>query len=148
MITTEVAIIMTVGGIGGSILVSQMWQHNWFKRETFKFKQAADRKEINFRFKKLEKDFKVKESTPIPPREKGLVESLSSINPEVIKTLAGALSKEDAYEADYDEPPQKPDIAEIIADVAKSNPELVTSLIDKFTKKPAEGASSEWKAQE
>lgn len=48
----EVALIMTVGGIAGSILVSQMWQLNWFKRENFKFKQAIDRKENSIRFKK------------------------------------------------------------------------------------------------
>jgi len=148
MISTEVALIMTAGGIGGAILVSQMTLRNWFKRETFKFKQQADRKEMNLRFKKMEKDMNLKESTPIPPREKTLVETLGEINPEVIKTLAGALTKDDAYESDYEEQPAKPDIAEIIADVAKSNPELVTTLIDKFTKKPVEGAANEWKSQE
>jgi len=133
MITTEVAIIMTAGMLGGSILITQLTNHNWFKREKFKFNQQIDRKEANIRFKKLEKDLKVKDIPPVPPRENTLVETLQNLNPDMIKTLAGALSKNEDYE-DYDIPDEKPDITEVITDIAKSNPELVKQVIDKFTK--------------
>jgi len=133
MISTEVALIMTAGMLGGSILITQLTNHNWFKREKFKFNQQIDRKEANIRFKRLEKDLKIKDNPPIPPRENTLVETLQNLNPEMIKTLAGALTKnDDEY---YDEPEGKPDITEIITDIAQSNPELVKQVIDKFTKK-------------
>ena len=126
--------------IGGPIILMMLSNHNWFKKENFKFKQQVDRKELSIRFKKMEKDLKLKETPPIPPREPGLAETIQGINPDIIKTIAGALNKDEGYEEDYREP-EKPDIAEIIADVAKSNPELVTSLVDKFTKKPGGGDS-------
>jgi len=142
MMTLEVALVMTVGGIVGSILVSQMWQMNWFKRENFKFKQSMDRKENSIRFRRLERDLKLKEA-PTPqeiPQEKSFIDTIKNIDPEMIKTLAGAFQKDDRDQYEYadDYKDEKPDLTEIIADVAKSNPELVNKLVDKITKKPGD----------
>lgn len=145
MITDTGMIVVSIISLAGMVLIFTLNNTTWFKKERFKQKQALDRKEANIRFKSLERDLKLKEIPPIPPREKGIVETLGDLNPDMIKTLAGALTKDDIYEEDYKD--EKPDITEIIADVAKSNPELVTQLIDKFTKK-SPGAGNEWKAQE
>lgn len=129
MIGIEVALIMTVGGIAGSILVSQMWQLNWFKRENFKYKQSIDRKENSLRFRKLEKDLKLKESGPIPPREKGLLESLQGLDPAIIQRFLTPLQKDNE---EYDEGPEyeeKPDITTTILEMAKDNPDLVKKFI-------------------
>jgi len=148
MITTEVALIMTAGGIGGAILVSQMTLRNWFKREKFKFNQQVDRKEMNLRFKKMEKDFKLKEDAPIQPREQGVVESIQGINPELIKAGIQALGKDEDDYVDV-EPDRKPDMLETILDVAQKNPELASKFIDGITKKAGvKPKDEEWKSQE
>jgi len=149
MISTEVALIMTAGGIGGAILVSQMALRNWFKREKFKFNQQADRKEMNLRFKKLEKEFKLKEAPPIPPRKEGVVESIQGINPEIIQTIAGLLSKNEDDDYIDVEPEKKPDILETILEVAQKNPDLASKFIEGITKKATgEKKVDEWKSQE
>jgi len=51
------ALVFTVGGIIGSILVTQMWQLNYFKRENFKFSMQQEKRKSNINFKKLEKDW-------------------------------------------------------------------------------------------
>jgi len=138
MISTEVALIMTAGGIGGALLISQTSLRNWFKKENWKSKQKFDTKEMNIRFKAMERDLKLKESPPIPPREKGVVESIQGINPEIIQTIAGLLSKNE--DEDYIEVEEKkPDIMETILDVAQKNPELAGKFIEGITKKVGVG---------
>jgi hypothetical protein len=53
---TEVAIIFTVGSIAGTILITQMWQMNWFKKENFKFQKANVMAENKIKLKKLERE--------------------------------------------------------------------------------------------
>ena len=130
MIGTEVALIMTVGGIAGSILVSQMWQMNWFKRENFKYRQSIDRKENSIRFKKMERDLGLKAGSSIKPNEKGLLESLQGLDPAIIAKFLGPVQKEDSGEEYDDEVQEKPDITETIMEMVKKDP----SLVDKFLK--------------
>lgn len=146
MITIEVALIITAGMIGGPIILLMLSNHNWFKKEAFKFKQATDRKEFNIRFKAMERDLKVKEIPPIPPREKTLIEQAQGINPETLKSLAGLLTKDDAYEGDYEEP-EKTEVIDVIANFVDKNPDISREIIDKITgvitKKPEGGGNDQ-----
>jgi hypothetical protein len=134
MISIEVALIMTAGMIGGPIILLMLSNHNWFKKETFKFKQSADRKEMNIRFKAMERDLKLKETPPIPPPEKGWVDTLKGIDPNIVKTFANAIQGKDEYEdeAEYEEIPEKLDMGDLVMDIAKKNPKLTEAVIDKL----------------
>lgn len=150
MISIEVALIMTAGMIASPLIFITLTNHNWFKKESFKFKQAQDRKEANIRFKKLERDLHIKESPPIPPREKGLLETIQETNPEVVKNLIGTFAKkeeEEDYDFEMDEPPEKPDLLETILDVAEKNPELAKAVIGKALGGIKDGTQEEIQGQ-
>ena len=99
----DVAIIMTVGGIAGSILVSQMWQMNWFKRENFKYKMAIDRKENSLRFKKMERDLGLTKGKPIQNTETKTpmdwLETIKKLDPNMIHSFVDSIS---GQKTDYD----------------------------------------------
>lgn len=141
----SVALVFTVGGLITAIVTTQLWQMNYFKRENFKFGQQMKRKEYNIKFKKLERDLKLKETAPVK-EEKGLIELLKDVNPETIKTLLGAVNnKED--DLDFEEPDEKPDVFESILSYAKENPEMVNNLLKQVTNK-TEGGGDEFKTQD
>ena len=74
-IETETALIFTVGSIVGSIVVTQMWQLNWFKRENFKISRDVTKAENKLKLKKLEKELgitsKARGSAPAAPSASG-----------------------------------------------------------------------------
>ena len=50
------ALIFTVGGIVGSILITQMWQMNYFKRENFKIQKSTVMSENRLKMERLRKE--------------------------------------------------------------------------------------------
>jgi hypothetical protein len=133
MISIEVALIITGGMIASPLLMLLLNSHNWFKKESYKFKQQMDRKEANIRFKRLEREFKIKESPPIPPREKGILETALETNPDMVKDLISTFGKKEEEEfIDVDYPEEKPDLLETILDVAEKNPELAKAVTGKL----------------
>jgi len=115
------AIVFTVGGIIGSILVTQMWQMNYFKRENFKFNQQMKRKENNINFKKIERDLGLKESRDLKP-EPTITQDL--IN-KGIDLYLGKGEEEDLE-------PEENDITTEILKYAKENPEIAKKFISKL----------------
>jgi len=57
------ALIFTVGGIVGSILVTQMWQMNYFKRENFKINKSSVLAENRLKMEKLRKEMGLSKSS-------------------------------------------------------------------------------------
>lgn len=116
------AIVFTVGGIVGSILITQMWQMNYFKRENFKFNQQMKRKENNINFKKIERDLGLKESRELRPQP--------TITQDLInKGIDLALGK---GEEENLEPEEENSITTEILKYAKANPEIAKKFISKL----------------
>lgn len=141
----DVALVFTVGGLITAIVTTQLWQLNYFKRENFKFGLQMKRKEYNINFKKLERDLKLKE-TPPTTEEKGIVDLLKGVDVETIKTLLGAVNKED--ELEYDLLDEKPDVFESILSYAKDNPEMVNNLLKQVTNKQPEVKDADFQTQD
>ena len=131
MISTDVALIMTIGGIAGSILVTQMWQMNWFKRENFKYDQSINRKENSIRFKKMEKDLglkagsSLKSTTAASPLD--WIETIKKLDPNVVHRFIDSISGVTGVESEEEESPGG--IEGTIMNIAQNNPELVQNFI-------------------
>ena len=127
----EVALILTVGGIAGSILVSQMWQMNWFNRENFKYNQAISRKENSLRFKKMEKDLGLKAGAPIKTTNTASpmdwIETLKKIDPNVAHNFIDSITGTGGEDYGEDDAPKG--IEDTILNIAKTNPELVQNFL-------------------
>lgn len=78
------ALIMTVGGIAGSIVVTQLFQLNWFKRENFKIKKKNILDENRLKIKKLEKELGLTHSRP-PAEETSKLGMLKDVLPVLSK---------------------------------------------------------------
>ncbi|RLC68401.1 MAG: hypothetical protein DRH97_03265 [Chloroflexi bacterium] len=137
MISVEVALIMTVGGIAGSILVSQMLQMNWFKRENFKFSMAIDRKENSIRFRKMERDLGLSKGKPLTQTEARTpmdwLETIKKLDPNMLHNLVDSFS---GQKTEYEEgdPESEGGLIEKALGFAKSNPELAQNFIDGLNK--------------
>lgn len=145
MIGVEVALIMTVGGIAGSILVSQMWQMNWFKRENFKFNMAINRKENSIRFRKMERDLGLKAGKPITQTEARSpmewLETIKKLDPNMIHSFVDSIS---GQKTEYEEGPEGEEgLIEKALGFAKSNPELAQNFLEGLNKGKGEQQGDE-----
>lgn len=119
----------------GQVILFQMYQMNWFKKENFKIKKTLDLAEIRIRMKKLEVDLGLKPSKA-PKEEKSAVENvgswinlLKSLDPDQIKALADQfLGGGEEYEEEEDE--------DIIGTILKNvDKDTIKSFIDGLGKK-------------
>lgn len=130
----EVALILTVGGIAGAIITTQMFQMNWFKRENFKFDKSQEKKSNAIKFKKLEKELglkavKVPEYAPTP----GIpdwINVLKKIDPSVAHNFIDGIT---GGEEDQGEPGAQ-GMEGMIMEFAKSNPEMVQNFLSGLNK--------------
>jgi len=146
MIGVEVALIMTVGGIAGSILVSQMWQMNWFKRENFKFNMAINRKENSIRFRKMERDLGLKTGKPMTQTEArspmDWLETIKKLDPNMIHSFVDSVS---GQKTEYEDEPEGGEggLVEKALGFAKQNPELAQNFLDGLNKGKGEQQGEE-----
>jgi len=145
MMGVEVAIILTVGGIAGSILITQMWQMNWFKRENFKFNMAVNRKDMSIRFRKIERDLgltkgkAVKDTTSKTPMD--WLETIKKLDPNMIHSFVDSISGE---KQEYDdETAGDQGLIEKALGVARDNPELAQNFLAGLTKGQGEQQGSD-----
>jgi len=125
---TETAIILTVGSIAGSILVTQLLQMNWFKKEKFKFDLKRQTKIDNIELKKLKKDLGVtgKKSIDEGSSPGGLLDVIQNLDMDKIKALSGMVQKDDYGE---DEEEGEEDLMDKIVNYAKNNPEVAQQFL-------------------
>jgi len=110
---TEVALIFTVGGIVGSLLVTQIWQMNYFKKEQFKFKLWQTKKLDSLKLQKLKKDMDL--------QTKPKTQSIEGLDiPALIEKY---------LPQDEDGEDGEGWIGQAIGQIAQSNPELVQKVI-------------------
>lgn len=129
MFNVETAIVMTVGGIVGAIITTQLWQMNWFKRENFKMQKTNIMAENRIKLKQLERELGLtKIKNPMPPESK----------PDMLGSLAPLLSKLDGDQlaglAERFLPAQGEDVEEggiggMLLNFAQENPEMVEGLL-------------------
>ena len=138
MIGAEVALIMTVGGIAGSILVSQMWQMNWFKREDFKYKMAINRKENSIRFKKMERDLGLKTGRSIPATDSKTpmdwIETIKKLDPNVMHSFVDSISGQKQEYTEGEDPEDEGGLIQKALGFAKQNPELAQNFLEGLNK--------------
>lgn len=111
-------IIVSIISLAGAILISTLYNRNWFKRENFKINIAAEK----LKLKKLAKDLDiapVKTST-----DKGLIELLGNLDKDKI---AGIL---DMLQSGSDTDIESDGIENVLMNFASKNPELVKNLIN------------------
>ncbi len=92
----------------GQVILLEMYQHNWFKKETFKFKQKFDTKQMNLQFKKLERELgfqpsrETKEPATMIEKIGGIADILKNADPDTLKELANKFLTRDE-ETEYEE---------------------------------------------
>jgi len=127
---SEVALILTAGGIIGAIITTQLWQMNWFKRENFKLHKSNILAENRIKIKKLEKDLGISKgrSKSEPTENKGLLESLAGLDLDKIQGLLSLIQKDE----DIAEPTAGSALMNGIMEFAKNNPEAVQQFLGKI----------------
>jgi len=112
------ALIMTVGGIVGAIITTQMWQMNWFKKE-------------NFKIKKLERELGLQNvSKPIPSHNEqtNILSSLAPILKNLDGDQLGALAEKFLGGDGNPETPSD-SVIDSLMGFAQDNPEVVQGLL-------------------
>jgi len=86
-------IVCAIIGLVGSIIVTQMWQNNWIKKESFKLKKKNILDENRIKMKKLERDLGVTniKDTPEPPENKGILDLLKGLDKDKIENILDML---------------------------------------------------------
>jgi len=120
-------VVISLISIAGSILVTQMLQMNWFKRENFKFNQSTKRKEYNINFKSLERKLGLQQSAPMT-EQKGIIESIKGLDLDKVQGMLQMAQKPEDQEdiEEYDDPKTLP---EQLIQFATENPEIAQKFI-------------------
>lgn len=94
----------------GQIILLQMWNNNWFKKENFKIQKANVIAENRLKLKKLEKELGVtigktpKEPATLVEKIGGITDLLTTLEPDQVKALANKfLTRGDEEEYDEEE---------------------------------------------
>lgn len=125
----------------GQIILMQMWQNGWFKKENFKMQKSLVMGENKLKLRKIEKEMGLKPSKSVTPTEsKGALGTLADLLP-LLKNLdgdqLGALADKFIGEGGIDE--GEGDLADVLMDYAAKNPDIVQGLLKGLMKgKPTE----------
>lgn len=112
----EVAVIFTVGSIAGAIIVSQMWMHNWLKKENFKMQKSNIMAENRIKMKKLERELGLKGSkAPVEHEKAGVLELLGGLDKDKIAGILDLL--QGGGDVDDYEPEPKSDLERLISNL-------------------------------
>ena len=111
----------------------QMWNANWFKKESFKTKNKSIEAENRLRMKKLERDLGLKAS-PAPKEQPGMFDTIKDLAP-LLKGLdsdqIGALADRflGGSEGAAEGSAESGGISDVLLDFAENNPEMVQSFL-------------------
>lgn len=116
----------------GQIILMQMWQNGWFKKENFKIKKANLMAENKIKMRKLERELGL---TPgIEPKEKkGAFDTIKDLAP-LLKNLngeqIGALIEKFTGGTEEEE---EGDVESMLMDYAVKNPDVVKEFLAGLT---------------
>lgn len=135
----------------GQIILMQMWQNGWFKKENFKIQKSLVMAENKLKMRKLEKEMGLQSSKKIIQEEKigGTIDTISSLLP-LLKNLdpdkLGELVDHFIGEGEGAEFPPGGDPIAMLMGYAKRNPEMVEGVMG-FLKGLGEGTAETQQAQ-
>lgn len=121
----------------GQIILLQMWNNNWFKKENFKIKKTKDLADNKLRMRKLERDLGLTPSKA--PKEEpstmGTLSNLTGLLPLLKNLDADQLSGlVDKFIGGGAETEEQGDVVSMLMEYATRNPEMVQGLIEGLTK--------------
>lgn len=127
----------------GQIILMQMWQHGWFKKENFKIQKSNLMAENKLNIRKLEKDLGL---TPgkTPKEQRGTFDTIKDLAP-LLKNLdgdqIGALIEKFTGGSGEEE---EGNVEDLLMDYAVENPEVVKKFLEGLTEgKGGEESSAE-----
>jgi len=116
----------------GQIILLQMWNANWFKKENFKLQRDTVKAENKLKLKKLEKELgltagssAVKEETSTMDKLGGVLNLVKGLEPEQISALADRFLNPEEREAESP--------IDGLLEFAEKNPDIVTNFLSGIT---------------
>ncbi|GAG90938.1 unnamed protein product [marine sediment metagenome] len=116
----------------GQIILLQMWNNNWFKKENFKMQKSKILAENRIKLKKMERDLGLTASKEPrePPTMTDTVGNLAGLLP-LLKNLDGdqisALA--DRFLGGSEPTTEGGDVTDMLIDYASRNPDMVEALL-------------------
>ena len=120
----------------------EMINHNWFKREKFKFNMSVDRKEMDMKLKKMARELGLDKKSISPPEQslpqpqastmdtiRSLLPLAAKLAPEQLEAIIEQFLPSESGAGDYDE---KPSGIDSLVDFISKNPEIVRGFMDKL----------------
>ena len=126
----EELIVVSIISMIGMIIITQLWQMNWFKRENFKITKTSVMAENRVRLKKLERDLGLK-NTPEPKEPGSNMDLIKNLLP-VLKNLDGdqIMQLSERFLGGSEAVAEGGgDVIDMLGDVVTNNPELVQSFL-------------------
>jgi len=116
----------------GQIILMQMWQNGWFKKENFKIQKSLVMAENKLKMRKLEKEMGLKPSTKIVPEEQTstlgtistLLPLLKNLDPDQLGDLVDRF-----VGGEREEGAATGDPLNMLIDYATRNPEMLEGLL-------------------
>ena len=142
-------IVVALISTAGMIVMSQMWQMNWFKRENFRIKKKNIEGENRIKLKKLERELGLTGGrNPTPPSDsKTPIEKLGQLSPFL--PILAKLDKDQLTSlidhfigGGFSEDQEEGDLGGIV-EFADEHPDIVKSFLDGLgsEKKPSRNAN-------
>jgi len=110
-----------------SLAAISLMQHNFFKREKFKFNIAREKKVDSLKLKKLEKEFQIKHDPKIieyPQEQPGIMDLLQNLDLDKIKQIAGLVQQDNDTEGIESDP------INVLTGFVQDNPDIVNSFLE------------------
>jgi len=120
----------------------EMINHNWFKREKFKFNMSIEKKEVDMKLKKMARELgldkkaisPIEQALPNPSAStmdtiKSLLPLAAKLAPEQLEALIDQFLPMEGGGGDYEE---RPSGIDSIVDFATKNPALIQGILDKL----------------
>ena len=85
----DIALIsVSIIGIIGAIITTQLWQMNWFKRENFKIQKSNVMSQNKIKLRKLERDLGLNKDKNVQPVEqKGILDLVKGMDRDKIEGI-------------------------------------------------------------
>ena len=81
-------ITVSILGIIGAIITTQLWQMNWFKRENFKIQKSNVMSQNKIKLRKLERDLGLSKDKNVQPVEqKGILDLVKGMDRDKIEGI-------------------------------------------------------------
>lgn len=118
----------------GQIIMLQMWNNNWFKKENFKMEKSNVMAQNKLNLRKLEREMGLSKSKEIVEKEPpGIMSTIGDLAP-LLKNLDGdqIAALADKFIGGSEEPltEESGGVSDLLMDFAAKNPEIVKGFLE------------------